>query len=105
MFFKFISSALLFLAVSQVAVATVCGNPPLPACPTFAPCPPRNQRVLLPHTRKQVHSHRIGLSQNRSGQLKRSGGAPRWRLNRRHTLNRCIRYPREVSSVIYCLRL
>ncbi|KAJ7661192.1 hypothetical protein B0H17DRAFT_1337241 [Mycena rosella] len=40
MFFKFISSALLFLAVSQVAVATVCGNPPLPACPTYAPCPP-----------------------------------------------------------------
>ncbi|KAJ7661198.1 hypothetical protein B0H17DRAFT_1337244, partial [Mycena rosella] len=48
-----------------------------------------NQRVLLPHTRKQLHSHRLGLSQNRSEQLKRSSGVPRWRLNRRHTLNRC----------------
>ncbi|KAJ7037238.1 hypothetical protein C8F04DRAFT_1232691 [Mycena alexandri] len=35
---KFISSALLLLTVTQAAVAIVCGNPPLPACPSFPPC-------------------------------------------------------------------
>ncbi|KAJ7636220.1 hypothetical protein FB45DRAFT_906150 [Roridomyces roridus] len=40
MYAKFISSVLLLLAVTNGALAIVCGNPPLPACPTFAPCPP-----------------------------------------------------------------
>ncbi|KAJ7927235.1 hypothetical protein B0H13DRAFT_2653580 [Mycena leptocephala] len=37
---KFISSTLLFLFVAQGAMAIACGDPPLPACPSFAPCPP-----------------------------------------------------------------
>ncbi|KAJ7023719.1 hypothetical protein C8F04DRAFT_1133743 [Mycena alexandri] len=37
---KLISSALLLLTVTQAAVAIVCGDPPLPACPSFPPCPP-----------------------------------------------------------------
>ncbi|KAJ7909952.1 hypothetical protein B0H13DRAFT_2329766 [Mycena leptocephala] len=37
---KVISSALLFLAMTQGAIAIACGNPPLPACPTYPPCPP-----------------------------------------------------------------
>ncbi|KAJ7463332.1 hypothetical protein FB451DRAFT_1180425 [Mycena latifolia] len=37
---KFASSALLFFALTHGAVAIVCGDPPLPACPTFAPCAP-----------------------------------------------------------------
>ncbi|KAJ7192918.1 hypothetical protein GGX14DRAFT_577752 [Mycena pura] len=40
MFTKVISSALLLCALTQAAVAIPCGNPPLPACPSFAPCPP-----------------------------------------------------------------
>ncbi|KAJ7775449.1 hypothetical protein B0H16DRAFT_1879842 [Mycena metata] len=40
MFSKVISTALIFLAASQVAVAFACGDPPLPACPSFPPCPP-----------------------------------------------------------------
>ncbi|KAJ7775491.1 hypothetical protein B0H16DRAFT_1879871 [Mycena metata] len=37
MFSKVISTALIFLAASQVAVAIACGDPPLPACPSFPP--------------------------------------------------------------------
>ncbi|KAJ6529680.1 hypothetical protein B0H19DRAFT_1274073 [Mycena capillaripes] len=40
MFAKFIPSALLFFALTQGAMAVVCGDPPLPACPSFTPCPP-----------------------------------------------------------------
>ncbi|KAJ7315760.1 hypothetical protein DFH08DRAFT_893171 [Mycena albidolilacea] len=40
MFAKFIPSALLFFAFTHGAMAIICGDPPLPACPTFAPCPP-----------------------------------------------------------------
>ncbi|KAJ7622070.1 hypothetical protein FB45DRAFT_926926 [Roridomyces roridus] len=40
MYAKAISSVLLLLAVTNSAVAIVCGNPPLSACPTFPPCPP-----------------------------------------------------------------
>ncbi|KAJ7478337.1 hypothetical protein FB451DRAFT_1241829 [Mycena latifolia] len=37
---KFVSSALLLFTLTQGAAAIVCGRPGLPACPTFAPCPP-----------------------------------------------------------------
>ncbi|KAJ7265162.1 hypothetical protein C8J57DRAFT_1511721 [Mycena rebaudengoi] len=40
MFVKFIPSALLFFAFTQGSMAVICGDPPLPACPSFAPCPP-----------------------------------------------------------------
>ncbi|KAJ7264513.1 hypothetical protein B0H12DRAFT_1102073 [Mycena haematopus] len=40
MFTKFISSALIFFALTQGAVAYACGDPPLPACPSYKPCPP-----------------------------------------------------------------
>ncbi|KAJ7501096.1 hypothetical protein B0H11DRAFT_1908400 [Mycena galericulata] len=38
MFAKFITSALFFLALTHGAVAIACGDPPLPACPTYPPC-------------------------------------------------------------------
>ncbi|KAJ7197430.1 hypothetical protein GGX14DRAFT_700261 [Mycena pura] len=40
MFTKVITSALLLFALTNAAVAFTCGDPPLPACPTFPPCPP-----------------------------------------------------------------
>ncbi|KAK7036245.1 hypothetical protein R3P38DRAFT_2911135 [Favolaschia claudopus] len=40
MFAKLIPTALIFCAFTQGALAIACGNPPLPACPTFPPCPP-----------------------------------------------------------------
>ncbi|KAJ7476707.1 hypothetical protein FB451DRAFT_1461031 [Mycena latifolia] len=35
---KFVSSALLFFALTQGAIAVACGDPPLIPCPSFAPC-------------------------------------------------------------------
>ncbi|KAF8202663.1 hypothetical protein K438DRAFT_1965157 [Mycena galopus ATCC 62051] len=51
MFAKFISSALIFFALTQGAIATACGEPPLPACPTYPPCPPCASNEFCCYTR------------------------------------------------------
>ncbi|KAJ6596213.1 hypothetical protein DFH09DRAFT_1305114 [Mycena vulgaris] len=74
MFAKFIPSAFLFFALTQGAMAVVCGDPPVFArMPFFFSLPPMQEyRILLPYTRKPVPPRGLGVSQNQIEELKKS---------------------------------